>query len=190
VDANSPSAGNIPVNTTWIIQVTSPEITVQLNGVPVYLTKYGGINYASDLAVQVFFYEGILFALDPDFGVGWYGTESFTSETAFALEQYSSTSPAVARTFATLPTSPLQLVWNNCMFENSNVIWALNVVDGLVHTWFSGTPQPPSDVEIVTLVLTTMSAATGTSTPSPALASSTAAASPSCTPPPRTGYAP
>lgn len=175
-----------------MIQITSPEIVAQLGGTPVYLTKYGGINYASSLAVEVFFYDGVIYALDNNFGVGWYGTVVTQGETAFALEQYYSSSQSIARTFIASGT-PLELSWNDCQFGNPIAIWALNVVDGLIHTFFNGSPAPPADVEVVTLLLIEVPSTTQTSTTPASTPSSTmAAVSPTatCNPPSTTGYAP
>ncbi|KUJ12335.1 uncharacterized protein LY89DRAFT_205961 [Mollisia scopiformis] len=132
-----PSAPNIPANTTYVISVTSPEIIAHLGNSPVYLTREGGVVDNTNLAVEVFFYDGVLFALDTAFGVGWYGMELSEATMPFALEQYSSSSQSIARTFTTVGSSPPTLAWNNCQFQNENVTWTLNESDGVVSAWFS-----------------------------------------------------
>ncbi|KAE8453269.1 hypothetical protein EG329_011336 [Mollisiaceae sp. DMI_Dod_QoI] len=142
-----PSADYIPANTTYIIQVTG------LEGLTCYLLSMGGLTSNPSLAVQVFFYDGILFALDPNFGVGWYATTIVTGDAAFALQQYSSISTSIARTFTTVPNSPLSLAWVNCAFDNPNVVFVFNAVDSLVHSIFGGYAGSPSDITYVGLDL-------------------------------------
>ncbi|CZR52272.1 uncharacterized protein PAC_02149 [Phialocephala subalpina] len=149
---NYPPAELIPSNTTYIIEVTSPVLTAENNGVKVFLLSGGGITYNPDLAIQVFFYNGILFSSDAYFGVRWYATDIADGHPVFTIQQYAANSQVIARDFSTVPGT-MDLVWNNCEFGNTDVIFQFEPVDGLVHSWFSGTPPPFGNSVVVTLVL-------------------------------------
>ncbi|KAF8858438.1 hypothetical protein BDZ45DRAFT_398805 [Acephala macrosclerotiorum] len=128
---NYPQPEFISANTTYIIEVTSPEFTAELSGAKVYLLSGGGITYNPDLAIQVFFYNGILFSTDPYFGVRWYATDVVGGYPIFAIQQYVANSQAIARDFSTAPGT-MDLVWNNCEFANMDVIFQFEPVGGLI----------------------------------------------------------
>lgn len=67
----------------------------------------------------MFLADGILFASDPTYGIGWYATTSPAVDAPFALSEYVPNSGLTAKTFSFGNSFPYALTWDNCGFSQS-----------------------------------------------------------------------
>ncbi|KUJ09827.1 uncharacterized protein LY89DRAFT_788072 [Mollisia scopiformis] len=132
-----PDANNVPANTTWLLQLYYIS-----NGNPIstgaYLTNTSSYTYTAGDAVPVFFSDGVLFALDPTYGIGWYATTSPAVDAPFALSEYLPNSGLTAKTFSMGANYPYALSWDNCGFSDSPATFVWDEDVGEIFVVFDG----------------------------------------------------
>jgi hypothetical protein len=160
---------NIGPNTTWIIQVTSPELVAEISNTPIYLFRGENVNYDPTLAVEVMFNDGFLFTLNPVWELGCFSISDISSQAVVQLSKLTGIYSGVGRTFS-MSGNPPQLVWSNYDFENGDVIFEFDVVDGLVRSYFNDSSMGSNSEVVTLLVVPPVTSSVPSSTQAPVVA--------------------
>lgn len=118
-----------------------------------YLTRDGSATYSAAQAIQVFFANGVLFALDQTFGIGWYATSSPPVDAVFALQLYTPASGLTAKTFSMGAAWPYPLTWENCGFTESPATFLWDEDTGTIYVVFDGNENQGTNHEPMVLGL-------------------------------------
>jgi hypothetical protein len=101
----------------------------------------------------VFFNDGVLFALDATYGVGWYATTSPAVDAQFALSEYLPNSGMTAKTFSMGSTAPYPLIWENCGFAQDPATFVWDEDTGNIYVVFDGNQNQGTNHEPMILGL-------------------------------------